>query len=152
MRCLLALAFLVGCGSTVRTPPPPTDDLELDESQTRRVDDAPPVEGETFAIAGTDGGVAGEPAVSVRVVDEAPADDRGPRIDLAVRDADVADVLRMIAAAAKIGLVVSDDVKATVTLEVRHVTWRQAIDVIAQLEGLEVVEERGIVTVTRSAR
>ena len=73
----------------------------------------------------------------------------GARIDLAVKDADVDDVLRMIAAAAKISVVVADDVDAKVTLEVRNVTWRQAIDVIAQLEGLTVVEDRGVVMVSR---
>ena len=144
MRIVLALALLVGCGSTVR-PPPPTDDLEFDKAQVQwYAADARP---EVAVVA--DGGV---PEVSVQVVEADPPDDSGPRIDLAVRDADVADVLRMIAAAAKIGLVVSDDVNAKVTLEVRHVTWRQAIDVIAQLEGLEVVEERGVVTVTRLVR
>jgi type II secretory pathway component HofQ len=67
-----------------------------------------------------------------------------------VKDADVTDVLRIIATAAEVNLVVADDAKATVTLEVRHVTWRQAIDVIAHLEGLDVVEQRGVVTVTRA--
>jgi hypothetical protein len=148
MRFILALLVLVGCGGPTVRPPPPTDDLELDEAQTKRSVVEPDAGAVPAPIAG-DGGV---PGVSVQVVDDDPPDEHGPRIDLAVRDADVADVLRMIAAAAKIGLVVTDDVRATVTLEVRNVTWRQAIDVIAQLEGLDVVEARGIVTVTRAPR
>jgi len=87
--------------------------------------------------------------VHVEVVAEAPQPD-GVRIDVAVRDADVTDVLRMIAAVAKVGLVVSDDVRATVTLELHDVTWRQAIDVIAHLAGLEISERDGIVSVSRA--
>jgi type II secretory pathway component HofQ len=53
----------------------------------------------------------------------------------------------MIATAANVGLVVSDDVTGNVTLQVDNVTWRQAIDVIAHLENLVVTEVEGVVLV-----
>jgi hypothetical protein len=147
MRAVLVVTFLCACGGgsrpVDRTVP---DDLELDRRLERRGDEAlapaPPRDDEPAPAAG----------LSVEVVEEAPPERGGTRIDLAVRDADVADVLRMIAVAAKVGLVVADDVDAKVTLDVRHVTWRQAIDVIAHLEGLEVTEEDGIVLVKRAAK
>jgi type II secretory pathway component HofQ len=144
MRVALAVLVLCACGGSRAVDDTVPDDLELDRGLARRSPsgvDAPtttPPEPET--------------AVKVDVVDDAPPDTGGPRIDLAVRDADVADVLRMIAVVAEVSLVVSDDVRARVTLEVRHVTWRQAIDVIAHLEGLEVTEEGGIVLVKRAAK
>jgi hypothetical protein len=138
------VAFAAACGSSSgrRTNEVP-DDLDVEAAMRVRpdggvADAAPPSDGD-----------AGMAQVKLEVLEEAPPPD-GARIDLSVRDADVADVLRMIAAAAKVGLVVADDVRATVTLEVRNVTWRQAIDVIAHLEGLEVTEEEGIVSVRRS--
>lgn len=146
MRSLVVVVVAAACG---RAPAPRDttvpDDLDLEGALERRARDA----GVAIPLdAGTsDAGIA---EVRIDVVDEGTPPTGGPRIDLAVRDADVADVLRMIAAAAKVGLVVSDDVKARVTLEVRNVTWRQAIDVIAHLEGLAVTEKDGIVTVTRA--
>ena len=148
MRAVLVVTFLCACGGgsrpVDRTVP---DDLELDRRLERRGDEAlapsPAPREDTPAPAA---------GLAVEVVEEAPPERGGARIDLAVRDADVADVLRMIAVAAKVGLVVADDVNAKVTLEVRHVTWRQAIDVIAHLEGLAVTEEDGIVLVKRAAK
>jgi type II secretory pathway component HofQ len=145
------LAFCVtlaaACGGSRRAEPlgPPDDDLDLEGSFGRRaeqVEAAPEVE------VSPPPGDAGVAALDLVVVEKAAKD--GPRIDLSVKDADVTDVLRMIATAAGINLVVADDVKATVTLEVRRVTWRQAIDVIAHLEGLDVFEQRGVVTVTKA--
>jgi hypothetical protein len=144
MRLLILLTLLGACGGSRRVEPlgPPDDDLELEGPLGRRSatvpepEDSPPP------------GDAGATALDLVVVEKEA--EGGPRIDLSVKDADVTDVLRMIATVAGVNLVVADDVKATVTLEVRRVTWRQAIDVIAHLEGLEVVEQRGVVTVTRA--
>jgi hypothetical protein len=145
-RALLWLVLAgVGCGAKQK-PPAPTDDLELDSFMDHTTEAHP--EAQPPPVDDADAGIAD---VKIAVVEDTPPPD-GPRIDLAVRDADVADVMRMIAAAAKISIVVSDDVDAKVTLEVRRVTWRQAIDVIAQLEGLDVSEDDGIVTVTRTPR
>ena len=135
------VAFAAACaGSSGRRTNEVPDDLDVEATMRVRPDGGVP-----------DGGVpdAAMAEVKLEVLDEAPPPD-GARIDLSVRDADVADVLRMIAAAAKVGLVVGDDVRATVTLEVRNVTWRQAIDVIAHLEGLEVTEADGILSVRKS--
>lgn len=147
-RLVVAVVVAAGCGAdpAPRETAVP-DDLELAGALERR---SRPDAGEAApAIVSPVPEDAGVAAVRVDVVDEG-APPTGPRIDLAVKDADVADVLRMIAAVAKVGLVVADDVKARVTLEVRNVTWRQAIDVIAHLEGLAVSEKDGIVTVTRA--
>src|SRR5688572_19589229 len=102
MRPWFAALVLAACSSA---PAPRAsgvpDDLELEPALERRDPEAAPV-----AAPAAD---AAAPAVRVEVVEEAqPGAPDGPRIDLAVRDADVTDVLRMIAAAAKIGLVVAD--------------------------------------------
>lgn len=138
MRGVLLALVVVACGAA-KPPPPETDDLDTDEAMVEQA----------RVIAAPAPADAGTPAIHVAVVasDAGVTEATGARIDLDVRDADVADVLRMIAAAAKISIVVPDDAKGKVTLDIRNVTWRQAIDVIAQLERLTVKEEDGIVVV-----
>jgi hypothetical protein len=141
MRMLVLLSLVGACGAGApRAATAPGDhdlDLDLDATLTRRAHDpllaTPP-----------------DPAIRVGVVTPHGAD--GPEIDLGCRDAEITDVLRMIASTADVGLVVSDDVHARMTLDIHNVTWRQAVGVIAHIEGLSVTETDGIVLVTRPGR
>lgn len=140
---VLVAIVLLGCGSTPPPDRPFPDDLDLEDGPFSRRDAQPqPLAGATDAGASAS---APTPSLKVEVVSD-PAEPAA-RIDLAVRDASVRDVLRMIATAANVGLVVSDEVTGNVTLEVDNVTWRQAIDVIAHLENLVVTEVNGVVLV-----
>lgn len=58
------------------------------------------------------------------------------RISLDVRDADIHNVLRLIADAAQLNIVVADEVKGRVTLKLRQVPWTEALDVILASKGL----------------
>lgn len=137
----LVLPVLLGCGSTPPKDDTVPEDLELDDTFERRdPHKQPPPE-----AAAPD--AAPQPALKVEVVSD-PGETLA-RIDLAVRDAPVRDVLRMIATAANVSLVAGDDVTGTVTLDVDNVTWRQAIDVIAHLENLSVEEVDGVLIVKR---
>lgn len=76
---------------------------------------------------------------------------RGALIDLDLKDADIHDVLRLIADTAHTNLVVSDDVGGKVTLKLHRVPWDQAVCVIAASHKLTVTVDGNILLVTTSA-
>lgn len=74
---------------------------------------------------------------------------RGPTIALDVKDAEVQDVFRLIADAGKVNLVVSDEVRGKLTLELHRVSWQSAACAIARLEHLALSLQHGILLVTK---
>ncbi len=58
------------------------------------------------------------------------------RITLDVVRADIHDVLRMLAEKGGLNLVVSDEVQGKVTLKLRDVPWRQALETVLASNGL----------------
>lgn len=77
---------------------------------------------------------------------------RGTPLDLDVKNADIRDVLRLLADTGKVNLVVSDDVAGRVTMRLRKVAWDQILCTIAAVHKLRVTIDRSIVMVTRKAR
>ncbi len=71
----------------------------------------------------------------------------GRRIDLDLKDADVHNVLRLLADVGQVNIVASDDVAGTVTIRMRNVPWDEALDVILQSKGLGMVRVGNIVRV-----
>src|SRR5690606_34045022 len=61
---------------------------------------------------------------------------RGRKIDLDFKDADIHNLLRLLADVGGVNIVVPDDVKATVTVRLRDVPWDQAMEVIRASKGL----------------
>src|SRR5687767_14517615 len=58
------------------------------------------------------------------------------RITLDVKDADLHNVLRLLADVGRINLVVADDVKGRVTVRLTNVPWSEALDVVLRSKGL----------------
>jgi len=77
---------------------------------------------------------------------------RGPTVDLDVKDADVQDVLRLITDVAKVNLVISDEVRGRVTLQLKRVHWEQVACTIARLEHLTMTLDQNVLLVTSAAR
>lgn len=73
----------------------------------------------------------------------------GKAIDLDVKDADVHDVFRLIADAANVNLVVSDEVSGKVTLKLKHVAWDAAACTIAASQHLELDVQDNILIVKK---
>ena len=71
----------------------------------------------------------------------------GRRIDLDLKDADIHNVLRLLADVGQVNIVASDDVAGTVTIRMRNVPWDEALDVILQSKGLGMVRIGNIVRV-----
>lgn len=71
----------------------------------------------------------------------------GRRIDLDLKDADVHNVLRLLADVGQVNIVTADNVGGSVTIRMRNVPWDQALDVVLQSKGLGMVRAGNIIRV-----
>ena len=71
----------------------------------------------------------------------------GRRIDLDLKDADVHNVLRLLADVGQVNIVTADNVSGTVTIRMRNVPWDQALDVVLQAKGRGVVQRANMLRV-----
>jgi type IV pilus secretin PilQ/predicted competence protein len=68
-------------------------------------------------------------------------------ISLDFKDADVVNLLRILAAESGRNIVSGDDVKGRVSISLKNVTWEQALDTILEVRGLAKVEKDGVIRV-----
>nr|PZN26957.1 MAG: type IV pilus secretin PilQ [Pseudomonadota bacterium] len=71
----------------------------------------------------------------------------GRRIDLDLKDADIHNVLRLLADVGQVNIVTSDSVSGSVTIRMRNVPWDQALDVVLQAKGLGLVRQANMIRV-----
>ncbi|MGE0680985.1 MAG: type IV pilus secretin PilQ [Candidatus Binatia bacterium] len=76
----------------------------------------------------------------------------GKKISLDFKNADIHDVLRIVAEVSGLNIVATDDVKARVTLRLVEVPWDQALDVVLQSNGLEKTQTGNVITVSTTKR
>jgi type II secretory pathway component HofQ len=76
---------------------------------------------------------------------------RGETVDLDLRGADVHDVFRLLARVGGVNVVVADEVRGTVTLQLRRVPWTQVFCTVAHSKRLEVTVDRGVYLVRPAA-
>src|SRR5688572_21553012 len=69
------------------------------------------------------------------------------RISLDVKDAELHNVLRLLADTGRVNIVVPDDVKGKVTIKLRNVPWTEALDVILRSKGLGREQQGGVIQV-----
>ena len=74
---------------------------------------------------------------------------RGPTLDLDVKDADIHDVMRLLADVGNINIVVADDVRGKVTLRLKKVAWDLVTCTIASVHKLRVTVQDNVVLVKR---
>jgi type IV pilus assembly protein PilQ len=75
----------------------------------------------------------------------------GRRIDLDLKDADIHNVLRLLADVGKVNIVTADDVSGNITIRMRNVPWDQALDVVLQAKGLGMVRQGNLIRVAPAA-
>ncbi|MBI3810804.1 MAG: type IV pilus secretin PilQ [Nitrospirae bacterium] len=98
-----------------------------------------------------------EPAPSVLVEPskrEEPALQKkyvGRKVSLDFQDADISNVLRLLADVSGLNIVISDDVKGKVTLKLINVPWDQALDIVLKMNNLGQVREGTIIRVATVA-
>ncbi len=71
----------------------------------------------------------------------------GEKISLELKDADIRDVLRLIADVSKINIVAADDVRGSVTVRLINVPWDLALDVILKTKGYGMVQKGRIIRI-----
>jgi type IV pilus assembly protein PilQ len=71
----------------------------------------------------------------------------GPRVDLDLKDADIRNVLRLLADVGRVNIVAADNVTGMVTLRLRNVPWDQALDVVLQAKNLGMIQQGNMIRV-----
>jgi type IV pilus assembly protein PilQ len=72
---------------------------------------------------------------------------KGRRISLDLKDADIQNVLRLLADVSKLNIVAADDVRGRVTIKLRNVPWDQALDIILRSKQLDKTRSGNILRV-----
>jgi type IV pilus assembly protein PilQ len=76
----------------------------------------------------------------------------GRRIDLDLKDADIHNILRLLADVGRVNIVTADDVAGNITIRMRNVPWDQALDVVLQAKGLGMVRSGNLIRVAPLAQ
>jgi type IV pilus assembly protein PilQ len=71
----------------------------------------------------------------------------GRRIDLDLKDADIHNILRLLADVGRVNIVTADDVSGNITIRMRNVPWDQALDVVLQAKSLGMVRQGNLIRV-----
>ncbi|MCL2723769.1 MAG: type IV pilus secretin PilQ [Polyangiaceae bacterium] len=71
----------------------------------------------------------------------------GRRINLDLKDADIHNILRLLADVGRVNIVTADDVSGNVTIKMNNVPWDQALDVVLQAKGLGMVRAGNLIRV-----
>jgi type IV pilus assembly protein PilQ len=84
------------------------------------------------------------------IVAQAPAAPQRPRlISLDFKDADINNILRILAEFSGLNIVTSEDVKGKVTVKLQNVPWQQALDSVVRASKLAYVQEGNIIRVDK---
>jgi type IV pilus assembly protein PilQ len=109
-----------------------------------------------FALAGAASGgeVAGSPVLLAQlrtpIVAQAAGGLQRPRlISLDFKDADINNILRILAEFSGLNIVTSEDVKGKVTVKLQNVPWQQALDSVVRAAKLAYVQEGNIIRVDK---
>jgi type IV pilus secretin PilQ/predicted competence protein len=76
----------------------------------------------------------------------------GQHVSLDFKDADVHNVLRLLAEVSKLNIVATDDVRGKVTLRLFDVPWDQALDIVLQVLSLESTQEGNVLRISTVKR
>ncbi|MEA3222404.1 MAG: type IV pilus secretin PilQ [Thermodesulfobacteriota bacterium] len=76
----------------------------------------------------------------------------GKRISLDFQNADIHNVLRIIADVSGLNIVTSDDVKGTITIRLKDVPWDQALDVIMESKDLDKMQIGNVVRIAPAGK
>lgn len=92
--------------------------------------------------------VAAPPPVVVKKDETVPVKRYvGRKISLDFQDAEITNVLRLIADVSGFNIVVGDDVKGKVTVKLINVPWDQALEILLKMNGLGQVRDGNIIRI-----
>ncbi len=87
------------------------------------------------------------PSTAIEANDPTPRFDTTRRVTFEFKDIEIHNLLRMLADISKKNIIVTDDVSGKVTLRLRNVPWRQALDLVLRAKGLGKEEFGNIIRV-----
>lgn len=105
---------------------------------------------EFAAVATADAATAAKMEVTPAL--EAKKEYVGKRIDLDMVDANIADVLRLLAEVSNLNIIASDDVKGQISIRLKDVPWDQAFEIILKSKELGSVREGNVVRVAPASK
>ena len=70
----------------------------------------------------------------------------GRKVSLDFKDADIKNILRLIAEVSNFNIITADDVSGKITMRLVDVPWDQALDVILQSRSLGMVQVGNVIT------
>ena len=105
---------------------------------------------EFAAAAKTDGATATKMEVTPAL--EAKKEYVGKRIDLDMVDANIADVLRLLAEVSNLNIIASDDVKGQISIRLKDVPWDQAFEIILKSKELGKEQVGNVVRVAPASK
>lgn len=76
----------------------------------------------------------------------------GKRIDLDMVDANIADILRLLAEVSNINIIASDDVKGQISIRLKDVPWDHAFEIILKSKDLGSVREGNVIRVAPATK
>jgi type IV pilus assembly protein PilQ len=92
--------------------------------------------------------VATIPGGTIEALPSAPREYTGQRISLDFKDADIQNVLRILADVSGLNIITTDDVQGKITMRLVEVPWDQALDSILKARGLDMVRDGNIIRVS----
>ncbi len=104
-------------------------------------------DGDEVVTAETDEAAAFLTDVPLQVAGAGRRGYSGRRIDLDVLDADIHNILRLLAEVGGVNIIAADNVTGQITLRLLNVPWDQALDVILQAKGLGMVRRGNLIRV-----
>jgi hypothetical protein len=149
----LPLLALVGCSASQALPPPGSPQrpsIDAAHLSLAFPSGVPESDGAARAIPSSGEAVDEAPPLLAWVDREAPGPtSRGRPIDLDVHDADIREVCRLLADVGRVNLVVAEGVTGTVTVQLRHVPWDEALDALLAAKGLIMRRQGTVVIVSK---
>jgi len=135
-------------GAPAEAPATPARPTVVAQAQT------PPAPAQPPAPPGPAPAAPAPPTAEPAQAPKVPAPARAARrtndqrlISLDFKDADVVNLLRILAAESGRNIVIGEDVKGKMSISLRNVPWELALDTILEARGLEKVERDGILRI-----
>lgn len=88
-----------------------------------------------------------KPTAEEKKEQEAASGYAGRKISLDFKDADISNILRLMAEVSNLNIIAGEDVKGKVSLRLVDVPWDQAFDIILKTNGLGKVQEGNVIRI-----
>jgi hypothetical protein len=143
---LLVAALVLPQSAAAQTPP--TEEAPAPSRPPSRVIARDPAPAATPAPTGDEAEAGFLSTVPMQINGaRGPAAQTGRRIDIDLRDADIHNVLRLLAEVGNVNIVASDDVSGNVTIRMHNVPWDRALEVILAARSLGMQRDGNIIRI-----